>query len=186
MAGLEDNIVASYKKLGNVTMVATELNLPYAEVSTVVQTMPDRELYRRRGQQDGYDKEELKDFLRTAAQTVTGNDFPLTIPAYRAIAPQLGLPSVEVYIRAFDSFANACAAAGVKHNPAKEGTRQYSDEDCDKAIRLCAKELGKRPSYRMYEEWAKDRDMPSGPTIRARNKGKWSPAIKKAFDAEQV
>lgn len=175
-----------YKQLGNVDDVAEQLRLPRAEVVAEVTAMPDRELYRRRGSMQKYTRDELKILLRTASNLHSVNKKPLTVPAYRKLAPEHGLPSDSLYIREFGSFTKACAEAGVLHNAPKGGDRtRFTAEACYPFIRECAVDLKRRPSFDLYDDWAKTKTgAPSGATVRSKHGGKWSPAVRKAFESD--
>lgn len=177
----EDEIHDLYKELGTVEAVAHRIELPRQAVAPVLAGMELRQLYRRRGASPAYKKEFIKASLRKAAKR-TGE--PLTIPAYRKIAPEMGLPADLTIIKAFGSWQVACEAAGVKVNPA-EGPRRGSitSEQCIEAIRECAKDLGRVPSYEKYSKWARAHKKPSGPTVRVKI-GPWSKALLQAFGEE--
>src|SRR3954468_14463002 len=111
----KDEIVDLYKRLGTVEAVVEQTGLLRPAVASVLSDMELRHLYRRRGEAAMYDKDYLIDCLKMAAE-ICGE--PLTRPAYRKIAPSYDLPADQTIIRHLGKWNQACAAAGVKANPA--------------------------------------------------------------------
>jgi len=174
----EDQILESYKRIGTVTGTSGELGISEADVSTVLDSFAMRNSYTRKGSHHSYEQPQLEAALRTAAEQIGE---PLTIPGYRKIAPELGLPADLTIIRSFGTWNAACASAGVKANPS-QGKRSgsYIEQDCINSIRKCAEDLGKVPSYAAYNKWAKANEAPSGQTIRVKMSG-WSDALLRSF-----
>lgn len=212
----KEEIRELYKELGTVEAVAREVGLPRSYVAPVLSGMQLRQLYRRRGQSPAYDESFILGCLRKAAEycrgcggegTVVHQDDdqtfrvkcdrcegsgkgslsdPLTIPAYRKVAPKHGFPADLTVIRAFGSWQRACEVAGVKANPA-EGPRRnaITADQCIQALRLCSADIGRIPSYELYSEWAREHKMPSGPTVRVKV-GPWSEALLLAFGEQEA
>lgn len=176
-----------YRKHGTIEAVADELGVSREEISPIVNQMPLRQLYRRRGAPPpSYNRKDLAVVLREAAN-VCGE--PLTLPAYHKVAPKHGWPAALTITKEFDTWEAACKYANVKANPST-GTRKgsYTVEDCLVALRICRSDLIEReeltedgaPSYERYSKWARENHQPSGPTVR--NKvGAWREAIRQAY-----
>lgn len=186
----KDEIWTLYQDLGSVARVAKKTKLPHHQVADVVNQMPLREIYRRKGEPSSYPKDKIIAALREAAKTCGE---PLTIACYRKAAgptrneageivnPGPGWPADLTITRAFGSWQAACEAAGVKYNPPKGPQKGATTADeCIIAVRLCASEIGKVPSYAAYSKWARENRQPSGPTVRVKV-GPWRQALKEAF-----
>lgn len=176
-----------YKKYGTVEAVSDELDISKAEVSRIVDQMPFRQIYRRKGSPPKqYEREELLEVLKEAGK-ICGE--PLTLPAYHKEAPKRKWPAALTITHAFGTWETACKEAGVKVNPAT-GPRKgsYTEEDCLVALRVCRAELiasgelpeNGAPSYERYVEWARANQQPSGPTVRAKI-GPWRDALSLAY-----
>src|SRR4051812_43797460 len=176
----EEEIIEAYKELGTIDAVAERTSLPRHAVADVLDSMTLRQLYRRRGETASrIEESDVIDALQKAAE-LCGE--PLTIPAYRSIAPEQGFPSDLTVTRMFgNSWGEACKAAGVKANPSK-GKRGITKDECIASIRECARELD-RISYEIYSKWAKENGKPSGPTVRVKV-GPWSEALRLAVDVK--
>lgn len=174
----KDKIWECYRDRGTIEAVADELGLPRPQVAQVVNEMPLRQIYRRKGETRAYDRDRIISVLRQAAK-VCGE--PLTIPNYRSQAPAHKWPTDLTVIRAFGTWEKACEAAGVKANPS-QGPRKgaYTAEDCIIAVRLCSADIGSVPSYERYVKWARANRQPSGATVRVKV-GPWREALKQAF-----
>jgi hypothetical protein len=178
-----------YEKHGTVEAVAKRIKFPRADIAKVIEAMPLRQIYRRKGETAWeLPNAEILAALREAAK-VCGE--PLTIPAYREQAPKHGWPADLTVVRPYGTWQAACEAAGVKANES-EGPRRgaITLEDCIEALRDCASELGATPSYETYSKWAKKNHRPSGPTVRVKvrqhqngsaPRGAWSEALTLAF-----
>lgn len=178
----EQEIWNLYREHGTVEAVVDRIGIPRQAVSAVIDGMPLRQVYRRKGILPAYKKEILKKALKAAAE-VCGE--PLTIPAYRLEAPSHGWPADLTITKAFGSWGEACAAAGVTFNTPKGAQRgSYGRGDCVKALRLCKAELGDVPSYERYSVWARENRQPSGSTVRVKI-GPWREALQAAFDSKQ-
>lgn len=176
-----------YREHGTIDAVAEALEVPRSDVSAIINEMPLRQLYRRRGSPTPvYDRDTLSMALKEAAE-VCGE--PLTLPAYHKVAPDYGWPAALTVTKEFGTWQAACEYAGVKANPAT-GPRKgsYTAQDCLVALRVCRTDLIQKgeipedgaPSYERYCKWARANQQPSGPTVR--NKvGAWREAIKLAF-----
>lgn len=173
-----DEIIKTYKEVGNVEDVAAAFQLPPIYISRIVDTIKLRELYRRRGRAEPKSEDDMEEALRRAADA---QGEPLTIPAYRKVAKALMLPADRTLVKHYGTFQAACEKAGVKCNPAR-GPRKKSitKGQCIEAVRECHRQLGKRPSYAEYTAWAKNEGKPSGPTVRAKC-GSWGAAYRAAF-----
>lgn len=182
-----DKIEELYREHGTVEAVADLLGVPRGVVSEVVDEMPLRQIYRRKGSPPtSYDRLSLIEILKKAA-VVCGE--PLTLPAYHKVAPKYKWPAALTITRAFGTWEAACNAAGVKVNPAT-GPRKgsYSVQDCLVALRVCraalieAREISESgaPSYERYVKWARANQQPSGPTVRAKV-GPWRDALSLAY-----
>jgi hypothetical protein len=183
----KNHIWELYRKYGTVDAVAIELGMAREEIGPVIDEMPLRQLYRRRGSPPpAYDRESLAKALKDAAK-VCGE--PLTLPAYRQEAAKHGWPAAHTITKEFDTWEAACDYAKVKANPSigpRKGS--YTVEDCLVALRICRSDLIDReeldadgaPSYERYCKWARETGQPSGPTVR--NKiGAWREAIRLAY-----
>ena len=182
-----ERVESLYKKYGTVDAVVDELGLHRAEVSRIVDKMPFRQIYMRKGSPPkAYTRKELLDVLKEAAK-ICGE--PLTLPNYHKEAPSRGWPAALTITRTFGTWENGCKEAGVKANPStgpREGS--YTEEDCLLALRICRAdliELGEipengAPSYERYVDWARANQQPSGPTVRAKI-GPWREALALAY-----
>lgn len=177
---MSQRIIDEYKRLGSVDLVVRSLDLPREEIADVVRTIPSRGIYLRRGERDLTTEETMLTHIRLAAE-VCGE--PLTIPGYRRVAPEMGLVSDMTITHRLELPWHACCArAGVSANLSKGlRTDRTAPQDCYVAIRRCADELGHRPSYPDYNEWArKDSEAPGGSTVRLVCDG-WTNAVLGAF-----
>lgn len=174
----KDEIWDLYRKYGTVERVVQETGIPRQFVGAVVDELPLRQIYRRTGNAATYDQEFLIECLREAAK-LCGE--PLTIPAYREVAPQHEWPADLTITKAFGNWEAACKAAGVASN-ASQGPRRgsYTEEDCLIALRVCRADVGEIPSYEQYSKWATANRRPSGATVRVKV-GPWREALKKAY-----
>lgn len=166
-----EHIIELYKEHGTVDAVQAIVKLPRKPVSAIINSIPNREAYRRQGTQVSYGREELCAFLRRAAEH---SGEPLTIPGYRQAASALGLPSYNTYIRHFAAegqetpWQTALAAAGVKGNDPR-GRRRTTVTDQARiiALRRYMDDTGGDTSYQGYSDWAATHpDVPSGPNMR--------------------
>lgn len=179
-----------YRKHGNIEDVAEAMEMPAALISPVVDRMPMREVYTNRGSGPRYTKEEVYAVLREVAK-IKGE--PLTNPAYQEAVEEhnrLGngkWPTRPTIVAVCGGFAQACKAAGVKHNPARGVRRDsFTIEDCHVAIRQCLAALGRIPRYEDYEKWARKRkSAPSGATVRIKA-GSWRVAVGEALRTSGV
>lgn len=182
-----EEVWALYRDHGTVEAVAEALGVARADVAPIIDKMPRRQVYRRKGIPTSvYTADELVEVLKAAAK-VCGE--PLTLPAYHKHAPSHGWPSALTITQMFGTWETACTEAGVKANKST-GTRKgsYTVEDCLSSLRLCRADLidsGEikthgAPSYDRYNKWAQANHKPSGPTVRAKI-GKWSEALSMAY-----
>lgn len=173
-----ERIQTLYRKHGTIEAVHEETGHPVEHISQIVANMPLREVYRRRGETPSYKHSYVVECLQEAAKELGE---PLGRLRYREEAAKRGWPTDLTVIRAFKTWKKACDAAGVKCNPA-EGPRKgaYTAQDCITAMRICAAEVERIPSYEMYSEWASERQQPSGSTVRVKV-GPWRKALKRAF-----
>lgn len=174
-----DEIIEAYKKVGTVDDTARTVGIPRQYVGPVISTYELRHLYRKKGEAASYDEDYILTSLQRAAQ-LCGE--PLTIPAYRKVAPANDFPADLTVIRAFGTWRDACERAGVRANPS-EGPRAgaITVDQCLAALRECATDIKHVPSYSEYNKWAKDNKRPSGPTVRVKI-GPWRFALTLAFD----
>lgn len=178
-------IIDLYKTHGTIDAVVERVELPRKLVAAIVDEIPNREAYRRRGQMLSRSREELLADLHRA-KAHAGE--PLTIPGYRAAAKALGLASYDTQIRCFEEeddehpWAHALAVAQIKGNPPQGKRPRISPEQCIAAVAQCITEHGgHRVSYDNYREWASfTPSAPSGPTVR-KALG-WNAAVEAAFD----
>lgn len=185
-----EHVWALYREHGTVEAVASALDKPRSEISLIIDQMPLRQIYRRKGiPPRAYTKAELKGVLKEAAQ-ICGE--PLTLPAYHKEAPKNGWPAALTITQAFGTWEVACHEAGVAVN-ASTGPRRgsISVEDCLIALRTCRADLidtgeippAGAPSYERYVKWAKANHKPSGPTVRVKI-GPWRTALRMAYGEE--
>lgn len=170
-------IIDLYKEHGTIEAVYEQVNLPRPLISAIVGTIPNRESFRRRGTYVTRTPESLLEDLQRAAK-LKGE--PLTIPAYRDAARELGLASLDTHVAMFGSWPDALSEAGIEGNEPR-GARDdsISLEECVSAVALCWRSLGHRPSYEAYCRYAQDNDSPSGGSVR--NKAdSWNNAVELA------
>lgn len=181
----KDEIFECYRRFGTVEATAECVGIPKQYISPILHEMGLRQLYRKKGHSPSYSQEFIIECLKKAAQLqavrTVGDEEPLTIPSYRMMAPTYGFPADLTVIRAFGTWEAACNAAGVRANPS-EGPRRgaITAETCIEALRLCAGDLDRIPSYELYCQWARKYRMPSGPTVRVKI-GPWREALLQAF-----
>lgn len=180
----DEEIVAAYKKCGNVNSVIEDTGMNRYQVDTVLSTFKHRASYRNRGgTQKGrvrYPDESIMENLRTAAEECGQ---PLTIAAYNKFADGKGYPTNLTIMNRFGSWRAACEAAGVKANEQRPRRRVFDRDDCIAALQQCSMASnGVIPSYMRYVEWAKaNKYAPSAPTVRNRL-GSWKEALQAAFE----
>lgn len=176
---LREEIWASYREHGTVDAVIEKTGVERYIASIVLDQMPLRQVYRRKGSPQTYDSAFLNSCLQEAGE-ICGE--PLTIPAYRKEAPKRGWPSDLTHVQAHGTWEKACKAAGVEANPS-EGPRAgaFTIEDCLTDLRAYSSaHEGKEPSYERYCEWARKTGAISGSTIRVKL-GSWRKALQQAF-----
>jgi hypothetical protein len=125
-----------YEKYGTVEAVADKLGVPRHEVSPIIDEMPLRQVYRRKGSAPiVYTDKQLLTVLKKAAK-ICGE--PLTLPAYHKVAPRHEWPAALTITQRFGTWEKACNKAKVKVNHAT-GPRKgaISVEKCLVALRLC-------------------------------------------------
>lgn len=125
-----------YEEYGTVKAVADKLGVPLHEVSPIIDEMPLRQVYRRKGSAPTvYTDKQLLAILKKAAK-VCGE--PLTLPSYHREAPKHGWPAALTITQRFGTWEEACKLGGVKVNKAT-GPRKgaMTLDDCLKALRLC-------------------------------------------------
>lgn len=180
-----ERIIELYKEHGTVDAVVAIVELPRRPVSAIINTIPNRQMYRRQGTQISYSREELCGFLRQAAE-YAGE--PLTIPGYREAAVALGLPSYNTHIRHFSRedpdtpWQTALKVAGVRWNePRGRRGATVTAAQRSAALRLYMAENGGDTSYQGYSDWAAGRDdVPSGSNMRAIRP--WNEIVAQALD----
>lgn len=176
-------VIDLYKEHGTIEAVVSATGLPRSEVTAIVDEIPNREHYRRRGTRPFASPEKLITDLRLAA-SYEGE--PLTVPKYRRAAAELGLASLSTILKTFPDevspWARALREAGVKGNPPR-GPRKtnITFEQCVDAVAQCWHEIGERPSYDAYLEWSEPLKgrVPSGSTIRLRG---WNRVVEAALE----
>lgn len=129
-------IWALYEEWGTVEAVADKLGVPRHEVSPIIDEMPLRQVFRRKGSAPVvYSDKQLLAILKKASK-VCGE--PLTLPNYHREAPKHGWPAALTITQRFGTWEEACKLAGVKVNKAT-GRRKGSItvEKCLVALRLC-------------------------------------------------
>lgn len=181
-------IIALYKERGSIDEVHAEVALPRDLVTAIIDEIPNRESYRRRGDPAVYSRDDLIAALRQAAQEMGE---PLTVPNYRTAARRLGLPTLNIQVRHFSREADeatgswwlaALNAAGVKGNlPRGRRASTLTEDDCIAAVtRYVAAHDGQRGSYDGYCKWAATRGEPSGSALRLRLP--WNELVNTALD----
>lgn len=96
----------------------------------------------------------------------------------RSFADGRSWPTSRTPSMRFGTWVMALQAAGLQSNPSSGPGQRFDVEDCVDAVRAVARELGKVPTTREYEEFARRSHgaLPSLPTIRHRC-GRWAQAI---------
>lgn len=176
----DEQVIDLYMQHGSVDKVLEYVPMSRALVSEIVASIPDREAYQGRRTDRLYDEEDFIRALRRAAE-VKGE--PLTMPAYRMVAEDEGMPSLGTLLAYFKDhdqpWQTALAKARVKGNPSRrQSTIQYPADQCVAAVKTYIERTGER-SYQGYLDW-RPKNHPSGPTIRARVG--WAKAVKLALD----
>lgn len=185
-----EKVWALYREHGTVEKVAEAMGMPRSQVAPIIDQMPLRQVFRRKGTPASvYSRDELLGVLRAAGK-VCGE--PLTLPAYHAAAPTHEWPSALTITQVFGTWEEGCKEAGVAANKST-GPRKgsYTVEDCLVALRACRADLvdtgeiapDGAPSYDRYCKWAKPNKQPSGPTVRVKV-GKWQEALSIAYGEE--
>jgi Homing endonuclease associated repeat len=118
--------------------------------------------------------------LREAAEAHGG---PLTITAYEravrsSVSRRRSWPVPDTYSLRFGSWPEAIAAAGLPATGGRARQRRYSREDCLSAVTRLAAQIGKEPTIREYDAWAKTSEgVPSSMTVVNRC-GSWREAAR--------
>lgn len=92
-----------------------------------------------------------------------------------------GIPSSCLIMWRFDRWAVAVHAAGLEAGRTNRTYKRTTTDDCLRAVREVADELGRFPTYREYERAARDRGLPSAVLVRIRFDNSW----RSVFDAYQ-
>lgn len=132
---------------------------------------PNRRLERGSPGRLKWSDKQLAEALRTVAQGK-----PISQLGYdRLRAGSDLLPSGLLICLRFGSWREACAAAGVTPADGTRGPykRRCTEAACESALVWAYQELGRFPSYSEYAAFARERDLPSGATVRNRL-GRWS------------
>lgn len=81
----------------------------------------------------------------------------------------------------FESWAEACRAAGLRPNARSRSTytRRWTDDQMLDAISRCWDERGKVPTFAQYAAWASERDEPSGSLVRFQLSVRWIEILKR-------
>lgn len=85
------------------------------------------------------------------------------------------MPSFNVAVRRFDTWANLCARAGVRTVGGTSGPykNRISPEECLRWLQRCADDIGRVPPCYVYDKWHREHEgSPSQQTIRNRF-GSW-------------
>lgn len=145
------------------------------------------------GKATTYSSEAILDDIRRFAREVNGGATP-TYPLWRDLGPALGYVSAARIVQVFGRWRAALDAAGLEQNGA--GTRRghsshFSREDCVDAVRACAAETGRMPSYAGYDAWQKSKressvkglrgPYPSAQCVRQRVASKWTACLAEVF-----
>lgn len=163
-----------------VAELAAELGLFRAAAEEVVRasaTSADR-AERKRGssairQHLAYSQADLVRAVQEVANRLGG------VPSsqeYRAIAGELGLPSLPTVSKRFGGWAHAVRAAGMTPKAANRSnyTRRWTEDACRRALTGLLNELGDMPTAEQYDVLASATDnLPSLATVRNRL-GRWS------------
>ena len=119
--------------------------------------------------------------LRRAGTLVS----PLTGEAFDGLVAD-GLvpgPSRQIAMTVFGSWVAACEAAGVTPGdtlrPSYE--RRWTDDEIDLALVEYLTTPDSPGTGEGYEQWAKDREVPSGPLVRSRSFGSWKEVTRRAL-----
>lgn len=135
-----------------------------------------------------YTDEDLVAEIRRFAEEVNGGETP-SVKEWERFGPAVGAPAAATVVNRFGTWSTAMAAAGLAPN---RGTgpghaRRFAREDAVAALRACADERGRLPSYQEYERWqAANRPQrgkgghgayPSGATVRYLLGGSWGRAL---------
>lgn len=141
-----------------------------------------------------WDRESAAAALRRFADEANGGECP-SAKLYRELAPLLGgCPSPARVMQIFGRWSLACEAAGLTPNT---GTRpghsaSFAREDAIAALRRCAEETGRLPSYAGYEDWQRSKrppgsgkgargPYPSGAGVRNLVAPRWTDCLRAAF-----
>lgn len=77
---------------------------------------------------------------------------------YDRFAREWSLPSRSLIIQRFDSWGEACLAAGLKPNTVRAGySRAFTYGDVLEAVRECARETGSLPTVEGYDAWQRSK-----------------------------
>ena len=125
-----------------------------------------------------FGEEQMLEGLRAAAEEVGEPLIGDRYDEYREDHPSL---ATRIWIiRAFGSWSEACARAGVKANPGRARTRRWTEEQVLGYVRSYLVEAGPTGSFAGYGAWAREADgAPSGPALRTYFK--WSEARRRAL-----
>lgn len=155
-----EEIVEAYRRSGRVDAVAKELGVSRSVVSEVVRRERPARPPRTAKQRFRYSREQLIGFLRKAARIYGG---PLTMSAYDEVARaqravEVRWPDSATFALRFGSWLSALAAAGLPRARLGPRRNRYTAEACVTAVARAADELGRTPSMREYDAWAKSRE----------------------------
>ena len=114
--------------------------------------------------QQRYSEHDLLRALRAAADEVGD---PLTVDRYHAHQTAVGGPTSVLIIQRHGTWNAACAAAGLKVNPRRAGSRRRWTRDDVAAYVAAYLRVEGSGSYAGYAAWAKETaGAPSGQTVR--------------------
>lgn len=121
-----------------------------------------------------------------AIRQCVGDDGRATFGRYKRLhetSPKGSLPSPPLILRRFNSWQDACQAAGVECGRAHRIYTRTTADDCLTAVVYVAQEMGRLPTVNEYDARARDLGLPSVSNVRNRV-GSWG-AVMRHLHVEQ-